>query len=169
MRGFNPEHREEKGSFHERLLQAREHALELSEAERRDQEENLVFSAFLRGEISLTEFHEQDPRGDQLYPGEVEMRNPDELLQGLSLFVSQEVAEDLVEHEADHYDLAMAHGFRDTKILIRFFNEDGKISLRPAIALVLPKYGNDDEIRKRVQEIIEAPDDLSDIDKEQLR
>ena len=69
-----------------------------------------------------------------------------------------------MEHEADHYRVAVENGFAGTKILIRF----DRGGIRPAIQIILPKEGDDKEIREKLRAVIEAPDELSDTDRDQL-
>ncbi len=142
----------------------------IAEFEARDTQENDLLSAFLRGEITLTEYHARDTRGDKLYPGEVEIPGLNMLYQSL-LFLTKNAneARELTDHEGDHLREAIQLGFPDSKILIRFFKEDGRGSLRPAISLILPQSGNEEQIRRNIRTIIEAPEELSDLDREQLK
>lgn len=56
-----------------KLSHVQQEAEELSVADERELHENQVLEGFLSGKLSLKEYHEQDPRGDKLFPGEVEM------------------------------------------------------------------------------------------------
>ena len=150
------------------IERAQQEAEDLDVAEQRDQEENILFEGFLSGRLTLKEYHDQDPRGDTLYPGEVEIPTMEMLYESLLRCVRRQIAEELVDHEQDHYDEAISAGFDQTKILIRFFQENGSISLRPAIMIVLPKAGDETEIRRSLRAIIEAPEELSDTDQAQL-
>jgi hypothetical protein len=147
-----------------KLRRASQEALDRSIVDQRDQQENEVLSGFLSGRLSLKQYHEQDPRGDKLYPGEVQISTIEELGGALRLLVGSEVADELTEHEADHYRVAVENGFAETKILVRF-DQSG---FRPAIQIILPKEGDDLEIREKLQAVIEAPDELSDTDRDQL-
>lgn len=151
-----------------KLRRTRQEAPESSVFDERDRQENEVFEGFLSGRLSLKEYHKQDPRGETLYPNEVEVATIESLREALGILVRAEVADELVAHEADHYQVAIEAGFSDTRILIRFYEEGGQVGFRPGVFIILPKQGNEQEIREKLRAIIEAPDELSDLDRAQL-
>lgn len=153
----------------EKLRQAEAQAADVSVAERRDEEESKLLNRFLNGEITLTEYHALDRSNDELSPGEVAVSNENELLHSLIFLLHDEaLARELTEHEVDHYREAIRLGFVDSRYIIRFFTNDGCISLRAAITLVLPKQGDEDQIRQHIRIIIGAPHELSDLDLMQI-
>ena len=70
-----------------KLRRASQEALDRSIVDRRDQQENEVLEGFISGRLSLKQYHELDPRGDKLYPGEVQISSIEDLGEALSLRV----------------------------------------------------------------------------------
>ncbi len=164
-----PEHHDVFSELLAALEKAEGVAPTLEQIEARDAIENDLLASFLNGSITLTEYHARDPRGNRLYPGEVEIPGTDLLYRAL-LFLTQSEAEarELTLHESDHLREANQLGFPDSKMVIRFFKDGQRTSLRPSITLILPTSGDENQIRRNVRAIIEAPEELSDLDKKQL-
>lgn len=158
--------RNEQSTLEQLLREAEAQALEKSEVDANDEKEAKVLNDFISGKKSLAEYHECDPRGDELMPGEVLLSSLADLKRALKLLIGdEELVNELTEHEADHYREAVRLGF-NPKILIRFI---GKEHLRPAIQFNLPKEGDEEILRNHLRIIIEAPIELSDLDKEQSK
>lgn len=153
-----------------RLKRAYAEASPLEEVEVRDEAEAELLNAFIRGDLSLADYHAQDARAEMLYRGEMLLSNTDELFEALMLYTHNEgLAREHTDHEVDHVREAVGLGFPEPKILIRFFDDQGKKSFRPAVRLVLPKEGDEDLIRQHVRTIIEAPEEMSDLDTRQIK
>jgi hypothetical protein len=151
------------------LEKAKENAKPLTEAEIQDEQESKLLSNFINGKISLKEYHEQDTRGQNLTSGEIELPSIPALLKAITYLIGdEELAQELVDHETDHYNEALRLGFVRSKIVLRFFTEDGDLSFRPGIVLALPDSGDEEQIRQHLKIIIEAPQELSDLDQKQI-
>jgi hypothetical protein len=160
----------EESNLRQKIEQAITVAPSLKEVERNDEKEAALLNEFISGKISLLEYHARSTHNDEPAAGEVVVPSMETLLESLkNLLHDEELCRELVDHEADHFNEAIRLGFPDTKILLRFFRENGELSVRAAIALMLPKIGDEDLIRRHLRVIIEAPAELSDIDVQQTK
>lgn len=151
------------------IARAIEEAQDTDEAERQDHIEAALLHDFISGNITLAEYHEQDTRGDTVFPGEVELPSLKHLYHALVRLLDGDTVEarDLTDHEADHFREAVQSGF-SPKIILRFFRTGKHESMRPAINIILPKVGDEELIRQNLRAIIGAPEELSDLDRAQL-
>lgn len=113
-----------------RLKKAEAEATPLREAELRDEAENEVLNQFIHGDLSLADYHLQDPRKEMIYPGEVFVSNPEELFEALKMLTGNDrVAREFTDHEADHYNEAVRLGFPPPRFMIRFLTIMEKVIL----------------------------------------
>lgn len=152
-----------------RYERARDTAQSLEYAEKQDEAEADLINDFLSGRISLEKYHATDSI-QRSTDGVLELKNLNELKFFLDQLLNDEsLAQELYEHEAEHYAEIIAVGWK-AKILFRFFRDNkGKISGRPGIDLEVPKAGDENEIRRILRAILEAPEDQSDLDSRATR
>ncbi|MDO8241262.1 MAG: hypothetical protein Q7T51_04775 [Candidatus Moranbacteria bacterium] len=149
-----------------RTLLAKKEARQLIEVEAEDKESAMSVNNFIHGRISLQEFNANDStQFGILKPGEIELSGLDEMREFLAdLLHNKELAQELVEHEREHFDKIMEIGW-SAKLLFRFFRDnDGSLSGRPGVVPNIPRTGDENEIRNKLQSIIEAVHDASDMD-----
>jgi len=168
MRKFSPEQKKWE-SLPVRYEQARDTAQALEYSEVQDEAEADLINNFLSGKISLAEYHAADSTKRSI-EGVLELQNLHELKSFLDQLLNDEsLAQELYEHEAEHYAEITAVGWK-AKIIYRFFKDDnGRISGRPGIELEIPKVGYEDEIRRILRSILEAPEEQSDLDSRATR
>lgn len=162
---FRKEENENFLELLEKIEAAKTGARPLEEADEADLQEMELLSDFINGEIGLKEYHRRTLNEGILAPGEIELPSLEEMHKALSKILGdEELATELVEHEKAHFEEAIKLGFAGTKLIIRFFKADDGLSLRPAFKILIPKEGDEEEIRKHLRIIIEAPQELSDLD-----
>lgn len=161
----------DKLSIPERKIIAMNNAQILEDAEADYGEQGGALRDFINGSISLKELREvliEDKKHNE-ESGELELSNVEEMLAFLTdLFHDERLAKELTDHEKSHLDELRSRGL-DGHLVFRFFkDQDGNMLGRPGVRLTIPETGDEDEIRANLKSVVEAPDDLSDTDKQIL-
>jgi hypothetical protein len=137
----------------------------VEEADKEDLEEARAMRDFLNDKINLKEYLQICPNRRALRLGEVYVPGYGSLNKALLyLLKDKKLADEITEHEKSHLEEALRLGFADSKLMLRFFRENEEISFRASMRLMIPEEGDEEEIRKRLRIIIEAPQILSDLD-----
>jgi hypothetical protein len=154
-------------------------APDLVMAEFRDKKMGSVTADFLSGKIDVDEYRASDKAYASEIRGHlrfVDAQAFEEAMKwilmkhfpGYDLNTYIDRARGLREHEEKHYLEAAEYGLKDLYYLVRFFRDEDSVSFRPGIAFDLPEGMSAQELRALLRQIIEAPDELSDLDEEML-
>ncbi|MEX2012958.1 MAG: hypothetical protein WD967_00970 [Candidatus Levyibacteriota bacterium] len=82
---------------------------------------------------------------------------------------SNEDRQEMIEHESEHTEGAERLGFKSDFTIVFVRTEDGRLKLNPGTTIrELPEKLSDEELRAALREVIGAPHDLSDRDRNQL-
>jgi|GEM_PF-5989582 len=161
----------DKLSLAERKIIAMKNARVLEDVEAEHVEKGSVLRDFINGTISLKELREgliEDKKANE-ESGELELGNVEEMLAFLAdLFHNESLAKELTDHEKSHLDELRSRGL-DGYLVFRFFkDQDGNMLGRPGVRLTIPESGDENEIRANLKSVVEAPEELSDTDKQIL-
>lgn len=162
---YRPQNREE--IIDEAIEYAKANALTSNELEALKDIEDDIMRAFVNGEIDSAEYQEKmDALNNN--SGIAACNTPEEFEHSLiRLGFSDDMIEDMLEHEISHYNKAVRLGITPTFQLQFMRNENGKLSMYPSIAFDFSQI-SEEEARRALRVIIEAPDELSPRDKRQL-
>ena len=161
-------------SLRNKIEQAKKTALSLEDLEEVKDQQDQLTSDFIKGLITGQEYEEIEKTLD-VKEGVVECNSIEDFVECLKLcnFSIDEISE-IAKHEQSHYEVALSkglEGFYQVQISKKI-NEDGSLSgfsFFPAVNIKFPLDMNDEDRRKNLKEIINAPLDLSPRDKEQIK
>lgn len=149
----------------------------IEESERRDKDIGNITIDFLEGRIDGATYRAADSEYQADTRGQITFKDvsafSDAIVWTLKKFspgyteeAYRERAASLVTHEVEHYDEATELGLQDVRFLLRFFrdNDASGLSFRPAITFDSPDSISDEELRRMLRSILEAPEELSDLD-----
>jgi len=158
--------RPELESLDSRLSRAIQTAPQRDKSEQEDNEQAKLVRDFMQGKISLSEFSSSlAKRSDEPGPGELVLKDLDELFHLVQSIWDTELAEEHFEHERQHLELIDEAGW-SSQLLFRFFvDEKGIMSGRPSVVPNIPEEGNENKIREKLKQVLQAPEDPSDTDK----
>jgi len=116
---------------------------------------------FVRGG-SLEKFHKEP---DIDIPGKVEFPDFNILAKVMRIMgFEEDLIKQTVEHESAHIKEAKKFGF-EPKLYLKFFKtKEEKKECQPWFQIELPKRGDEEELRKNLKIIVEAPLELSESD-----
>lgn len=131
-----------------------------------EEKQDKILREFVEGN-SLENFNKQP---DIEQPGKVDFSNLNILSEVMhKLEFDEDLIEKTIAHEGAHAKEIERLGLVP-KFSMRFFNtEKNRRRCIPATSFDLPEQGNEEELRKALKIILEAPLDLSDRDQKQLK
>ncbi len=95
-----------------------------------------------------------------------------ELLQAILVQIlkfSIKEAEDIIRHEQAHFETAKKFGLSPIICLNLWKTPDNQMMIAPNVAFKIPDEMDPQKVREIVKAITEAPDEMSDFDKESLK
>lgn len=132
----------------------------------KDQQDVLTIQ-FLRGEITSSVF-EQKTKELDVQEGLVERRGLIEYVNLLeAIGFSEDEVKKTVAHENDHMVEALTKGV-DPVYRVQFVRTGSGVGMYPSIHFDFPVTMSEEERRRILREILEAPEELSDTDKHHL-
>lgn len=118
---------------------------------------------FIAGKISRKEFEDQEMAGSIEFESENDFR----LVLSIIGF-NDATIEELISHEIEHANEARNYGLTPTFMIQFFRGENEKLSLYPSVKLPLPENMTDEQVREALRKTIQATNDLSPRDQDQL-
>lgn len=154
------------------IAHAQKAALSEQEFEVMKNRQDVITHSFLKGEISEAESRSEMKKLD-VQAGVIKRKG---LIQFIDLLraigLTENDIRDTVAHENDHMSVALALGvdpvYQIQFLRVRQDGENLQLQLCPSISFDFPEDTSDEEARRILREILEAPEDLSPRDRNQL-
>lgn len=145
-----------------RIERARNEALELTELDgRKDIAEAIIGKAFLEGHITGREFKERTDMEDTPQ-GRLDFKTLEDFEFAMRLLnVDPEILSWTLHHEEQHFEVARKVGF-DPYYTIQFAKPG---SFYPGVNFECPQDLTDEDLRGRLIQVMEAPEELSPRDR----